>query len=162
MAGDPAQEAEDLGVLAPDGVIVIAGERITVRRFRFLEGMQLEQECQSLLGDLAKALNVETGPGGDEDPVMAKEAAAAAFDGADYGAVMAVFARHQTELLRLQEVSTGKSADWIAALDDENGFDLLMTFWGVNHPFFVRRVMMHIIQARLSGKTSAPPASPPS
>ncbi len=144
MSLDPSQEAADLAALTPDGEIVIGDERVPVRRFRFLQALRLEQECRALLDDLAGALDAADG---EVEP-------------ANYGALMDVFARHEGELLRLLEASTGKPAEWIAALDDEHGYNLTLAFWGVNHPFFVRRVLMTLLPGRLAASAS-PNSMPP-
>ena len=139
----PDETLTEMPVLDSDIWIIIGDDRIQVRRFSFLEGMRLEQECRPLLEELAKVLA----------PPIASE------DGVDYGKVMDIFAQHATELVRLLGVSTGKPEEWVAALDDESGYNLMMAFWGVNYGFFVRRVMMILAPGRLTGKEPVSPTS---
>ena len=117
-------DGNDFEVLFPDGEVAIQGEKITVKEYSFIQGLQVDRFAKHLMSGLLALFSGET-----ED------------DAFEYSALAAVFAADPEAMLRLLALATGKKAKWIATLPDEEGQRLLMTWWAVNKDFFVRRLI---------------------
>src|SRR5699024_8763762 len=105
------------------------------------------------------------------------EAMVAPAGGADAKAVEAttedyldLLAKHD-ELVRelMLDSIEGIDADWLESLNDADGEQLLLAWWGVSGRFFVRRVLarmrekltQQLLQAASAGATSSPSSSAP-
>lgn len=132
----------DADVLFPDVDLSIGGKTVTVREFRFFEGMKLAREAAALLRDMASLLS---------DSV-------AAADLADIGDL---FANHEQILSMLLQTSTGQDAEFIAGLNDSDGQKLLITFWTVNKAFFINRLLLNKFAAARKEKQQAETATAP-
>ena len=142
-AGDGTLDpAEDLDVLFPDRELAVrdpdTGESVTltVREYRFLDGLAVRRDAAPLFDALA---NVMDAPGGAEVRL---------------GAVEHVFASHLDEWLCALSVATGRPPEWIGALRDADADALTDVWWTVCGPFVMRRVL-----ARLQAIPSLSPQS---
>ncbi len=108
----------DLTVPDPDHGAEIA---LTVREFRFLEGLKVQATARALIEDLAALL---------AEPA-----------GMTPARVMAVLGRHADLWLGICAVSTGREAAWIARLREPWAGALSMAVWQVNSDFFTARLL---------------------
>lgn len=114
---------EDLNVLLPDVPLELAGRKLTVREYRFIDGLRVRLKAKPLIDDL------ET---------LAKDGAAADAGIEDYIDLMA---KHDVLVRELMAESIdGADADFIDGLSADDGYALLITWWGVAGRFFVRVV----------------------
>lgn len=116
--------SEALDILLPDKTLEIDGERITVREYSFLQGLDIADFAWPLIDEL-RLLFIDLQPG-EELPLSA---------------LAATFGRHREIFVRLLSLSTDKPEAWVTALGDENGQRLYLTWWTVNAHFFVRRLV---------------------
>lgn len=157
-ASAPESGAEDLAVLHPDVTETIDGRSITIRYYRFMPGMRVRAKSRKLISDLRA--QIESGSALTEEVVdvlaaheaLVRDLMLDAIEGADK-------APERTEW-----------AAWIAGLDDEDGELLLLVWWGVCGPFFLKTIVRRWQQTRqlqedlkeLSvGPTPTPVSSPP-
>jgi len=142
--------AHDLSVMHPDVEMEIAGRRVTVREPRFLQGLRIRSKAHALVRDLAAS--IKGGEGLTDD-------------------VLDVLARHDALVRELiVEVTDGADIDWVEALSDIDGETLLLAWWSVCGPFFVRQIARRLadearVQALIeqaSGGPTSPSSSPQS
>lgn len=124
--------ADDLAVLLPDVPIELAGRKLTVREYRFMQGMQVRAKAKPLIDDLAAFVATGNADAGLEDYVE-------------------LLAKH-AELVRelMVESVEGADAAFIDGLNEGDGETLLMTWWGVCGRFFVQ-----VVAARLRDRLLA-------
>lgn len=151
-----AAGANDLSILHPDQTMEIAGQTLSVREYRHVEGLQLRARYKPFFEALYALFNVEgASPGFDE--------------------IAELMVEHEDAMLGLVSASAGVPREWIKQLDDQDGDALMLAWWAVNSPFFIRWVLRRAAQAGLrkalpsagpgSSTTSSPPdtsAPPPS
>ena len=146
--GDGSAAPSDAAVLFPDVDVTVrdpdTGDNValTVREFRFLEGLRLTATVRPLV----EALGASVQEGDDVDAAMI---AAAMTDHADVW--MECIAR-----------ATGRDARWIGRLSDADGQALSAAMWGVNADFFGRRVVEDVIRRRQATQSPSPTSSMPS
>lgn len=125
--------ADDLEVLHPERLLTIADREITVREYGFVEGLRLlklaEQIIAGLQGDLSRG--------------------APSFE-----SVMGVIAAHADAAVQLIAVAADVDVDWIESLGQDDGQLLLMAWWGVNGPFYMRTAGLRAGVAARAGATS--------
>lgn len=143
--------AADIEVLLPDiDVEAIDPDTrkpvtLTVREFRFLEGLEAQVVAAPLLADLAKHMDAEGARPGVR-------------------AIHDAVGRHAGVWLDLVARATGRDAEWLARLSDADGTALSTAMWVANKHFFSQRVaaMVPAKQAKSSrsatssGRSSAP------
>lgn len=148
MSRKPAtgkQDAEDsLAILHPERTVSIGGETITVREYGFVEGMRLAAHIQPIVDALADAIG------------LAKEIT--------LGAIRTALGGHPDDVVALIAAASDRTPEWVRGLSDADGDTLLLTWYGVNSSFFIRRVVaaLHVKRAMASaliGQTSTPPSS---
>ena len=109
-------------LLFPDKTITIGGEDVIVHEFTYLEGLSAAAIAQPLLTDLMAMINQCDTLGTPEiDRVIGNNAAI---------------------WLQLLAMSIGKPLEWAEKLSDADGTLLSMTFWEMNGPFLLRRVVV--------------------
>ncbi|HEX7113197.1 MAG TPA: DUF6631 family protein, partial [Mizugakiibacter sp.] len=146
----PLQDgADDLAILHPEREATIAGERIVMREYGFVEGLRLQPLVQPILDGLADT---------------------ALRDGhLDVGAAARIFALHDEAIVTLIARACDRDEAWVQQLSDADGQALLFLWWETNLGFFVRRVgqvltaraIEAVRQASASaGATSMPSSSP--
>jgi hypothetical protein len=133
---------EDLAIVQPDQELELAGCKVTVLEYRFVDGLRVRAKAKALVADLRSL--VESGEALTED-------------------VLDVLATHGTLVRELMaEATDGADADWIDSLSADDGETLLLTWWAVNGPFFMRQIVRRlaekaVFEAQLNG--SAGPTS---
>ena len=144
---DPAAELKllfpdvDLTVRDPETGQAVA---LTVREFRFREGLEAQVLARPLIDALADSFD---GEGEGLDPIAIDEALAA----------------HADLWLELIAKATGRDAAWLASLPDGAGEDLSDAMWSANGAFFVRRVVAEVAaRKRKASRSPSPKSSMPS
>lgn len=139
--------ADDLAIMHPDVTLTIDGREVTVREYRFIDGMRARAKGKPII---------------DELQAMMESGALANAVVEDY---LGVLARHAeiTRDLMLDAVD-GADADWLDALSENDGFALQVQWWGVCGRFFARiimrraaeRMMEEVRRAGLTSSASSP------
>jgi len=147
--GETDNNNGDAEVLFPDRDLTLStGEQVTVREFRFLEGLTVEQEARPLLESLQAA-----GESGDVAPIDILDR---------------LLTDHRDLLMRLIGRSCDRDPEWFETLGDADGTTLMLAFWEVNSRFFMRRLLVRwtmrnlgeIAATRSGSDASSPPSSP--
>lgn len=113
-----ADEAEnDLTILHPDQELLVNGAKVTVREYSFIEGLQIRARHKPFLNALYDMLRVNALPP---------------------EAVLDVVAQYIDDVTELVALATGLPEADIRTLDAATGEYLLLVWWSVNGPFFVR------------------------
>ncbi|GGK08560.1 DUF6631 family protein [Luteimonas terricola] len=149
-AKDPAAPAPDtdLQIMDPDSQVIIDGQVITVREYRFFEGARVRLMAKPFF-DALYALFSDAG-------------AAPSFD-----EIVELIGQHEDDVAAMVAAATGLPPARVKALDDADGEALLLTWWMVNAGFFTRRVLRRAAHARLQaasqpdGPASSTTSSPP-
>lgn len=154
----PETGADDLAVLHPDATEIIGDRTVTIRAYRFVPGMRVRAKSPQLVRDLQAQIESGTALTEEITDVLAahealvRELMLDAIEGAD------------------QEPARAEWAAWIAGLDDTDGELLLLMWWGVCGPFFLKTIVRRWQQARQlqedlaalsAGPTPTPASSPP-
>ena len=132
----PGDAGGELGVLFPDAEVEVrdpdggGAVALTVREFRFREGLEAQVAARPLVEALAAA------------------AEGAGEDGPDAGAIEAAMAAHAGLWLDLIARACGREAAWLARLGDSSALALSNAMWSANGSFFVRRVAAAAAAAR--------------
>lgn len=140
-----SEAADELGVLFPDQGVTVrdpgTGEEVslTVREFRFREGLEVQALARPFIEDLADGFET----GGE------LEAAA----------IVDALARHADLWIALVARACSREPDWVASLGDEDGDALADAMWGANGSFFTRRVVA-TVAARVRKRKEAESGSP--
>ncbi|SEI99733.1 hypothetical protein SAMN04244572_02386 [Azotobacter beijerinckii] len=136
-----AAGSDDLEVLHPERTAVIAGRKITVREYGFVEGLRLQPKAEPIVAALQGFIGVE---------------------GTILDAVLAVAAEHADAVVHLLAVAADVEDEWVESLGQADGHLLLMMWWGANGPFYLRRAALQWLAAQApAGATSTPPSSAP-
>lgn len=139
---EQAGEARELEVLFPDREIRVAGQTVTVRELRFAEQLRHHHRLAPLAAALAEAEPTELG-------------------GLDsVNRIYDLLAAHEEQVIALVAVCCDRDEEWVRELPAADGENLLLTWWGVNNGFFIRRVWRPkmVEQARRqAGAASSPP-----
>lgn len=135
---------DDLAILFPERQAPVAGVTVTMREFRWVEGLRL----QALIGPIVTKLCELA----EQDHLM------------ESASLEALFAEHATALPLLIATACDQPVEWVESLSDEDGRKLRLLWWTVNVPFFVTRVSERLIAHQLNqldGSTSSPSSSVP-
>lgn len=133
---------DDLAILFPERQASIAGMLITMREYRWVEGLRLQALIAPIVEQLASLA--------EQGRLM------------ESAALDALFGDHADALPLLIATACDQPVEWVAALSDRDGRNLRLLWWTVNVPFFVRHVTDCLLArqlAALDGATSSP-ASP--
>ena len=137
--------AEDFEVMFPDVDVEVrdpdTGEEVTVtvREFRFLDGLHAQSEARELIASFGVAIDEVKG----EVDV-------------DVEVVMDALTEHADVWIGLIARATGRDPDWIARLAEPDGIRLSTAMWKANRSFFVRGVLAHL---RPAGASPSPKSS---
>lgn len=126
--------ADDLEILHPEREIEIDGRVITVREYGGVEGMRLAAAAAPVVHDLAALTGADKG--GD---MLA------------YLNLQAVFARHVDAITGMVAQACDQPRAWVESLGDADLQTLVVTWWAVNGPFFVRRVVQTLQMRAATG-----------
>lgn len=139
---------DDLDILHPDREIRVGGDTVTVREYRFVEGLRLRSAAAPLVDALVELMQQH----------------------ANLDQIYALLAEHEALLLDLIALSIDKPVEFVEGLGGPEGELLMDTWWVVNASFFTRAVQRRILAARahrlaaatgdLSGETSTERSSP--
>ncbi len=109
--------------------IMLAGVKITVLEFTFLQEQKAVPLSIDLINDISAVFSEEYEPG--------------------FSDVENIFCAHSDTFNQLVCMAINKPVDWLASLTGPEGQLLTMTFWGVNRYFFTNRVVTKIIEQSL-------------
>ena len=146
MSESPHDAAAELAVLFPDVELTVrdpdTGEAValTVREFRFLEGLR----AQALAGPFVEGLAELVGTGD--------------IDALDPAAIAGLMNDHAEVWIALTARACDREPEWLARLSDIDGDALSEAMWSANSGFFTRRVVASVVAARkprASGSRSA-------
>lgn len=137
--------AEELDILFPERQARIGGRDVTVREYSFVEGVRLRLQAKPFSDALFALLQ------GREIP--------------HYAVIQDTIAQHLDVVLGLVARAADVEVEWIEQLGQADGELLLMMWWGVNGPFFLRAALQRLrleneVHALLAGGGSLPPSSP--
>jgi len=134
--------ADDLEILHPERQLEIAGVKVTMREYGFVEGMRLATKAAPIVHAI-KGLSTDlTGAG------------------LEYSALEAVFAAHMDTITDMAAQACDQPVAWVRTLPPEDGENLIFTWWAVNGSFFVRRLLRDLAM-RVAGQASAGATSTP-
>lgn len=140
MADAPTAPGDDLAILYPDRVLALGGVTVTLREYRYREGLEALVLARPLLTELRALLTGDT------------EFAPEELD--------ALIGRHRDLWLQLLALACGQPLEWIAQLPDHDAMELQMAFWEVNGPFFTRRLLYGAaLKEAMRAMFSPPPSS---
>ena len=157
-AGCVMDGVEELSVLFPDCDVTVRDPdtrepvTLTVREFRFREGLETTALARPLLAALAAL--VPAGNGGT-DAEVARDARGKEAEGPDALAIEGALAAHVALWLELAARASGRDAAWLARLSDADGRALSEAMWAANGGFFLRRVMAQVA-TRAKGEKASP------
>jgi hypothetical protein len=143
MSEQETSQKDQLAILHPDRQLVIGDppREVTVREFRFIEGMRVHVIAKPIVEDLLRMFGThELGVHQITD----------------------LFVRHEPEFMSMLCASTGLDDKFIRSLNDVDGELLLLTFWQVNLLFFLRRLLARqkeLQQAKGVQAGATPPSS---
>ena len=147
----------ELSVLFPDRDVTVrdpdtgAEVSLTVREFRFREGLEATALARPLIAALA-ALVPESGDGESTHE-----------EGPDALTIESVLSTHAALWLQLTGRACSRDADWLARLGDADGRALSEAMWAANGAFFLRRVVAQVAsRGRAEGLSRSPACSMPS
>ena len=145
-------------VLHPERVLLLGGESVMVREYGNVEWLRALPVAEPLVAAITALL------AGEQEP--------------SYEVALDAIARHSDGLIPLIAQSVNRDVAWLDTLSPDGFETVLMTWWGVNGHFFVRRASNRqaIEQASAAwkaratvqtaqtvvsaGVTSTPPSSP--
>ncbi|MEO6933840.1 MAG: DUF6631 family protein [Collimonas sp.] len=142
-----ADKGADLDVLHPNREAVIAGRKVTLREYGFVEGLRLRPLTKPFTDDLYAVF----------------------FNGIvpDYEQVLDIIGRHADTVMELAAKSADVEVEWVRTLSHADGDLLLLLWWGANSHFFIQNLLRRsgIEQEvarlqRLAGATSTPHSLP--
>lgn len=136
----PAAE-NDLDVLHPERMVVLAGKPVTVREYGHIEWMRLQAVAAPLVAALAAMLDAGQEP--------------------TYEQALAVMAQNIDALAPLVMQAADMTPFAFDSLKPDDGELLMMTWWGCNGLFFVRRALNKVAVARAEAARSAGARSTP-
>jgi hypothetical protein len=150
----PATEgADDLAIIHPDVTETIAGRRITVREYGFIEGLRVRAFMRPFTADLAAVFAA----GGE---ALVEDVLDLLGDHIDV--VQQAIAQ---SIATPGELASDEDLAWVRGLDDADGDLLVNLWWGVCGLFFVRQVVRRTAErarrAAFAGATSTAPSSAP-
>lgn len=151
-AGAADNPLEDLYVAMPDVPLKLAGRELTVREYRFIDGMRARAKAAPLIAALQTL--TESGDAGD----------------AGLESYLDLLARHDALVRELMADSIeGADEDFIDGLSAADGEQLLMAWWTVAGRFFWRsvvgrlrdRTLLELRRKASAGPTSSTPSPMP-
>lgn len=136
---------EELDILHPQREALIAGRKVTVREYGFVEGTRLRLVAKPFMDSLYDLI------GGKAVPT--------------YDAVKDVMALHIDLVVELMARAADVDVAWISELNDPDGDLLALMWWGANGSFFMRAALQRLkaeneVRNLLAGGASTQPSSP--
>ncbi|VFR54786.1 Phage protein [plant metagenome] len=134
-AAPAAAATSELEVLHPERSLVLAGQAVTVREYGNIEWLRLLPSAEPLVNAVAQMLDSAELP--------------------SYETALDCITRHVDGLLPLIVQAVDKDMAWVETLDPGELELLLMTWWGVNGHFFVKRATNRVGVAREEQRLAA-------
>jgi hypothetical protein len=135
---------KDPELLFDEHTLLIEGERIVVREYRYLEGLRAGAIARPILAGMRELVQSM------DDP-----------DELEPEAIDALIGDHYTVWLELIALCIGRPVEWLAGLPDSAGQRISMAFWGANAGFFTRRLVVSGAVAQgLASRSRSPKSSP--
>ncbi len=134
---------DELAILHPQRDVVVAGRTLTILEYGFVQGMKMRALAQPFIESMYQHASV----GGDAP---------------DFSAMETLIADHLDEVLQLIAASADVDVDWIASLNDTDGYRLMQAWWLVNSGFFIRRVLQRLATDRAVARLAGPRPPTPS
>lgn len=122
--------ANDLEILHPERTATIAGRKITMREYGFVEGLKVRALTKPLIDALHKFVADGSVPSAEE--------------------VQVILAEHADTVVVLMAKAADVDTEWVASLNQYEGDDLMAMWWGCNGPFFMRKAIDRLKQEKLS------------
>lgn len=140
-------EADDsLEVLNPDITVRVAGQDVTVREYRYFEGLRVAALAKPFLDALYAAFSRTDGAPDADD-------------------IASLIAEHEGIVMQMVAVSSGLTEQQLRALGQADGDVLTFAWWRANSAFFTQRVLRRALQQRVAsmqtGETFSTASSPP-
>ena len=137
--------AEQVGVLSPDVVITVGGQKVTVREYGFFEGLEVAARGAVFIAamhDISRDGELR------------------------YDRIRRLFGVHQDVVIGIAAQAANVQADWVRGLDREDAEVFMSTWFGVNSRFFVNEVVVEMREERQralrsTGSTSSPSSPAP-
>lgn len=139
LAPAPAAEepsaAERISALMPDATLTVAGRKVTVREYGFIEGLQVAERASAFLSDLL---------------ALAKEGALR------YTIARRLFGKHADVVVAIAAQAADVEPEWVRGLTPADGETFMATWFAVNVGFFMREVVAEVQEeARLHRLTAS-------
>lgn len=120
-AGDPLTNVtNELDILHPDREAVIAGRKIILREYGFVEGLKIRALARPFTDALYGLFDAQP---------------------PDFELILDIVADHAETVLQLAAIAADVEQSWVDDLNDEDGNMLLLLWWGANGGFFTRQLM---------------------
>lgn len=155
-AGDTAAAAAELQILHPDQTLPIADRILVLREYSFFEGLRVSGLAKPFTDDLYALLS--------QAQAMPAVEEIAEVVGSHTALVRQLIAWSATPLATNDDPAefarqVAETAAWINRLGERDGELLLLAWWVVCGPFFIRRVLRRGAQAasQSAGQGSTPP-----
>lgn len=149
----PAPGADDLAIIHPDVTETIAGRRVTLREYGFVEGLRVRAAMRPFTADLGTVF-ADGGEALVEDVLDLL--------GAHADLVQCAIAQ---SIAVPGEPASEDDLAWVQSLGDADGDLLVNLWWGVCGLFFVRQIMRRTAErarrATFVGATSTAPSPAP-
>lgn len=142
--------SQSLSILLPEQELMLAGVKVVVHEYTLAEQLKHRATLKVLSQGFKDALNAA--PNADVSLDMLYD-----------------FLGDNTEtVLAAVSIACHQPVEWVAALTGDDSEALLMTWWGVNAPFFTRdalkgdmeRLVKERLALQLNGRASLPASSP--
>lgn len=137
----------DLDVLHPNREATIAGRKVVLREYGFIEGLRLRPLIRPFTDDLYALYRNGPPPGYEE--------------------ILDIIGRHADTVIELAAVAADVEVGWARKLSSADGDLLLLLWWGANSHFFIQNLLRRLgIEQEverlkhLAGATSTPLSSP--
>ena len=84
----------------------------------------------------------------------------------DLERILVLLGQHHTIVQELVAKAADVEPEWLASLNQDDGYLLLMLWWGANGPFYVRSAVQRAVahrtaEAHRAGQTPTPPSPAP-
>lgn len=125
----PVAGEDDLEILHPERQVTVAGRAIVMREYGFVEGLKLRALYAPLIETLKPILAEGELPELDE--------------------ILDLLAEHAERLPQLMASACDQPLEWVAGLGHEQGHHLMLVWWGVNGPFFMRSAAGQLLSEKV-------------
>ncbi|AMV00332.1 DUF6631 family protein [Xanthomonas citri] len=143
----------ELDVLAPQRDVPAGGRIVTVREYGYFEGLRLLPQIKPFLDDLQVQFTGASAPTVD---------AIAELLATHVDLVQQLVARATVPAqpdAYAMDIAIGQQVQWMEALNEAEGDLLVLTWWMVNSPFFIRRVLRAAAQVAVAARSAGADSS---